>query len=186
MSDTRQRIVQATLELMADHGMSGVTMSAVAESAGVARQTLYNHFPNVDTIVAEALAAHQTGTADELRVMLATYAEPADQLAHLVRHVAASAAQHAPLPMFRDGLSADVRATLDEHDVALRAVVADVLQAGAAAGTFRPDLDPDRDAHLIHAMLDGVSTMAAAEPDATADIIAAATPTLLAAVGFQD
>jgi AcrR family transcriptional regulator len=161
--------------------MSGVTMSAVAEAAGVARQTLYNHFPGVEEIVTAALEAHRVEIGDDLRTVLGSFDDPAEQLAHLVRHVAASAAHHAPLPMFRDGLSADVRATLVEHDDAMRSVIAGVLRDGKASGDFRSDLDPDRDAQLIQAMLQRVSELAAAEPD-PADVIAAVTRTVLAAV----
>ena len=181
MSDTRQRIIEATLELMTEHGMSGVTMSAVAESAGVARQTLYNHFPGVEEIVTAALETHRVDISDDLRVVLATYDEPAQQLAHLVRHVAASAAHHAPMQMFRNGLSAEVRATLGEHDEAMRSIIAEVLEAGKTSGDFRSDLDPGRDAHLIQAMLQRVPEIAAAEAD-TAAAIATVTRTVLAAV----
>lgn len=181
MSDTRQRIIEAALELMAERGMSGVTMSAVAKSAGIARQTLYNHFPSVEDIAAAALEAHRVDIGDDLRVMLGTYANPADQLAHLVRHVAASAAHHAPLPMFRDGLSAEVRATLAEHDDAMRSVIAEVLRTGKASGDFRTDLDPDRDAHLVQAMLQRVSEIAADASDPEG-VVTTVTRTVLAAV----
>ena len=45
------RITAAALTLVAERGMSGVTMSAVAAEAGVARQTVYNHFSDVDAII---------------------------------------------------------------------------------------------------------------------------------------
>lgn len=181
MSGTRQRIIEAALDLMAERGMSGVTMSAVADAAGVARQTLYNHFPSVEAIATGALEAHRIDIGDELRVALESFDDPTEQLAHLVRHVAVSAAHHAPLPMFRDGLSAEVRATLADHDTALREVLTDVLASGRTSGAFRPDIDPARDAHLIQAMLQRVSEMAAAEPD-PAEVIGAVTRTVLAAV----
>ena len=181
MSDTRQRIVEATLDLMTERGMSGVTMSAVAESAGVARQTLYNHFPSVEEIVAAALETHRVDIGDELHVMLESFDEPADQLASLVRHVAAAAAHHPPLPGFREGLSAEVRATLAEHDNALRSMITQVLEAGVEAGGFRADLDPERDAHLIHAMLQQVPALAGPESDA-AEVISVVARTVLAAV----
>ncbi|MDJ0961759.1 MAG: TetR/AcrR family transcriptional regulator [Acidimicrobiia bacterium] len=181
MSNARQRIIEATLDLMAEHGMSGITMSGIADAAGVARQTLYNHFPSVEDIVAAALEAHRVDIGDELRVMLDSFDDPADQLAAVVRHVAVSAAHHGPLPAFRGGLSAQVRATLADHDQALLSLIAEVLAAGKASGTFRIDLDPDRDAHLIHAMLQRVPALAAADTDA-AEVITVVTKTVLAAV----
>jgi AcrR family transcriptional regulator len=47
---TRQRIVEATMELHTTVGPSQTTISAIAERAGVQRQTVYAHFPDVDTL----------------------------------------------------------------------------------------------------------------------------------------
>jgi AcrR family transcriptional regulator len=44
--ETRQRIVEATIELHQSVGMVRTTISAVAEKAGVQRLTVYRHFPN--------------------------------------------------------------------------------------------------------------------------------------------
>jgi AcrR family transcriptional regulator len=44
--ETRQRIVEATVELHQSVGMGRTTISAVAEKAGVQRLTVYRHFPN--------------------------------------------------------------------------------------------------------------------------------------------
>ncbi|HEU4703791.1 MAG TPA: helix-turn-helix domain-containing protein [Conexibacter sp.] len=44
--ETRLRIVEAAIELHATTGPARTTMSAVAERAGVQRNTLYRHFPD--------------------------------------------------------------------------------------------------------------------------------------------
>ncbi len=43
---TRQRIVEATIELHESVGMARTTISAIAEKAGVERLTVYRHFPD--------------------------------------------------------------------------------------------------------------------------------------------
>jgi AcrR family transcriptional regulator len=43
---TRQRIVEATVELHKTVGMARTTISAIAERAGVQRLTVYRHFPD--------------------------------------------------------------------------------------------------------------------------------------------
>ena len=45
MTQTRQRIAEAAVELHGTVGPARTTMSAVAERAGVQRHTLYRHFP---------------------------------------------------------------------------------------------------------------------------------------------
>ncbi len=44
--ETRQRIVEAALELHGSVGPSRTTISAIAERAGVRRATVYRHFPD--------------------------------------------------------------------------------------------------------------------------------------------
>ena len=44
--ETRQRIVEATVEMHQTVGMARTTISAIAEKAGVQRLTVYRHFPN--------------------------------------------------------------------------------------------------------------------------------------------
>ena len=45
-AETRQRIVEATVELHARVGPARTTVSMIAEQAGVQRHTLYAHFPD--------------------------------------------------------------------------------------------------------------------------------------------
>src|SRR3954471_17610262 len=45
VEDTRRRIVEAAVELHGSVGPARTTVSAIAERAGVQRQTYYRHFP---------------------------------------------------------------------------------------------------------------------------------------------
>lgn len=47
---TRQRIVEAAVELHGTVGPAHTTMSAIAEQAGVQRSTLYRHFPDEEAV----------------------------------------------------------------------------------------------------------------------------------------
>ena len=55
-SETRQRIVEAALELHGSIGVAGTTITAVAERAGVERKTVYRHFAD-ETVLAAACQA---------------------------------------------------------------------------------------------------------------------------------
>jgi AcrR family transcriptional regulator len=52
MQDTRRRITEAAVELHGTVGPARTTITAVAERAGVQRQTVYRHFPTEDDLVA--------------------------------------------------------------------------------------------------------------------------------------
>ncbi|MEP7054898.1 MAG: TetR/AcrR family transcriptional regulator [Actinomycetota bacterium] len=54
---TRQRIVDAAVELHGSVGPAATTIAAIAETAGVTRLTVYRHFPDTDSIFA-ACSAH--------------------------------------------------------------------------------------------------------------------------------
>src|SRR5918995_1564298 len=59
-AETRQRIVEATVELHETLGPAKTTIKAIAERAGVQRATVYNHFPDLDGLF-EACNAHYYG-----------------------------------------------------------------------------------------------------------------------------
>jgi AcrR family transcriptional regulator len=56
-AETRQRIVEATVELHTSVGPARTTISAIAERAGVERHTVYAHFPDEPTLFS-ACTAH--------------------------------------------------------------------------------------------------------------------------------
>jgi AcrR family transcriptional regulator len=51
VDQTRQRIVDATVELHNEKGVGGTSMQDIAERAGVALATVYRHFPTQDELV---------------------------------------------------------------------------------------------------------------------------------------
>jgi AcrR family transcriptional regulator len=51
MQDTRRRITEAAVELHGSVGPARTTITAVAERAGVQRQTVYRHFPTEDDLL---------------------------------------------------------------------------------------------------------------------------------------
>src|SRR6266851_6093020 len=56
-AETRQRIVEATVELHDSLGPARTTISAIAERAGVQRLTVYRHFPD-DRSLFRACSGH--------------------------------------------------------------------------------------------------------------------------------
>jgi AcrR family transcriptional regulator len=52
-SDKRDEIMQAALELIAEHGFHGAPMAMVADRAGVGAGTIYRYFESKDALIAE-------------------------------------------------------------------------------------------------------------------------------------
>ncbi len=169
-TDTSARITEATFALLAEHGLAGVTMSAIASRAGIARQTLYNHFPDVDSIVAAAMSEHQHDDLRALTAMLATIPTAAGRLEHLVRHTTVTASQHGTLPALHDGLSPAAQRAAHQYQGRIRQVIYDTLTDGRQAGELQPTIDPDVHAVLVHHLLHGAAELAASRPDDVAHI----------------
>ena len=56
--ETAELITDAVLTLMAEAGIDGLTMEAVAERVGVSLRTVYRYFPDRASLLAAALARH--------------------------------------------------------------------------------------------------------------------------------
>lgn len=181
-SHTTARITEATFALLAEHGLAGITMSAVASKAGVARQTLYNHFPDVDSIIAAAMSEHHHDDLRTLAGMLATIPTATGRLDHLARHTTVTAAQHGTLPDLHQGLSPSAQQAGRDYDEQVRGMIRDTLTHGQHTGELAPEIDPDLHAVLVHHLLHGAAELAATRPDdltritdTTIDLLHAAT-----------
>lgn len=176
------RIIEAALSLIARDGLGAVTMIKVAETARVARQTLYNHYPDVDSIVLEAISRHNRESIQLLEASLRVVDAPEDQLEQLVRHMVSIGVHAHHASGIEHGLSASARETLGEYDAELDRRIRSILETGRRAHIFRRDLSPDIDAVLIRHILRGLTHQAASTPDKAAELAATGTRTVLAAV----
>ena len=148
-----EKILAATLELIAEQGLAGVGMSAVAERAGVARQTLYNHYPDVESIVTAAVEAHEEGGMATVGRLLEGQQGAAAKLEQLIRHSVAMGAHGPTLAALESSLSPQGQSVLRAHRHRSESLVKDVLREGMAEGVFRSDLDLDLNATLIQAIM---------------------------------
>src|SRR2546428_7690495 len=95
MEETRRRIVEATASLHEDVGPARTTVAAIAERAGVSRQTVYTQFPDDLSLFAACSARfrelHPLPVLDEITLEAALtrlyghYAENAQTLGHVER-----------------------------------------------------------------------------------------------------
>ena len=70
MEDTKQRILEKSLELFSTKGYDAVSVGEIAKAVGIKAPSLYNHFPSKQAIfdaIVESTAAHykkDTGRID--------------------------------------------------------------------------------------------------------------------------
>jgi AcrR family transcriptional regulator len=181
MTSARERIIDATLTLVDKQGLAGVTMVAVAKAAGVARATLYNHYPDVPSVLADAASTHNQHAIDGLRQALAVVSTPPHGVEQLVRHIAAIS-RHGHTLGTPQEFPPELRDQLQTFHTELKRQILQLLSDGLATGDFRSDLDLDITATLLCHALGGVSELVATTPDRAASIADTAITTLLAAI----
>lgn len=140
--EVRRAILDAAWDLVAEHGLTSVTMSQVAERAGIGRATLYKYFPDIATILQAWHERHVADHLEHLAEVRDLHHDPGERLT-AVLHAYARIAQQ------RGHGSSDVVALLhrDEHvdkaQLHLQILIRDLLADAAASGAVRNDVTPD-------------------------------------------
>jgi len=141
-------VLDAAATLIAETGLTAVSMSAVASATGIGRATLYKYFPDVGTILAawhaRQIARHLTKPAEpmaRLQTVLEAYVHNAfgsrghaQGMPHSAAHVAQGRAH-------------------------LRSFLARLIEEAGNAGTVRRDIAADELAAYALAALDGAAQL---------------------------
>jgi AcrR family transcriptional regulator len=146
----REATLDTTAALVAEHGLRSVTMSQIAEEAGIGRATLYKYFSDVEAIL---LAWHEREITDHL-----------DQLGR-VRDQAGSAGERleAVLEAYaliaHEHYTSELSAFLHRGEHVARAqhqlhgFIRELVVEGAESGDLRDDVAPDELAtYCLHAL----------------------------------
>ena len=143
-------MLDATASLVTEHGLLAVTMSAVAETAGVGRATLYKYFPDVEAIL---VAWHERQVVEHLRQLTAIgdrSGSAGDRLEAVLQAYALIEHEHHSSDLVRVVHSREHVARA--HDQ-LQEFVTDLVARAAVAGEVRVDVSPAELAtYCIHAV----------------------------------
>ena len=177
-AETRQRLVTATIELVAEEGWEGVTTRQIARRANSNQALINYHFGSKAGLLRAALeAALREGFQAPLQAMLEAPSF-ADGCVALITEMAAMDDAE---PLVRFSMEALARAPRDEE---LRRIIAEllaelrqVLAHGIAEAQRRGEvpaaIDPDGTAALLGAVFDGLGLHLLI--DSSLDLAAAAT-----------
>jgi len=163
--EPRDRIMVATSELVSEEGLGSVTMTAIAERADVARQTLYNHFTDVEQIVIAGMVEYNATGFTHLTELLGATATTEAKLDLLVRHTVAATSHGHAVADLRSALSSEARAHLDQHMTSFRSLIESIIAGGVADGTLNESLDPSVYAVLVEGLLLAAGDLAAGADD---------------------
>jgi AcrR family transcriptional regulator len=160
--DTRQRLFEAAVELIAEQGFSATTVDDIAARAGVAKGTVYYNFES-KTALFEELLRHGIGLLTESFRAAVDGLPPRPALAALVR---AQLEYIRRYRAFAQLLLSEMWRTNREWQQTLRllraeaiGVIAETVRAGVADG----DLPADLDVQLASSALFGVGLVVAVD-----------------------
>jgi AcrR family transcriptional regulator len=159
-SSTRARILDATVELMAEVGIDGVRSRAVAERAGVNPALLHYHYGTMAALVVEA-AQHallsELGPSIDAFASRGTVQEGVTAILYWIadhgRTPGATILAEAMVKGIRDP---KFRAWSRNAARRFRALILERLEQGRDAGEIDPTLDLEATALLLAAALDGL------------------------------
>jgi AcrR family transcriptional regulator len=140
---TRTTVLDAAADLLVEGGPGAVTMDAIVARSGVAKSTIYRHWPSRDDVLVDVFAAcaPELGTPDESLPF-------ADALRTIVSSIVAFLhdprwARMVPallmLKTHEDGV-ADIEQRMEKRQ---NEIVAEVLRRGIEEGTIRADVDTE-------------------------------------------
>ena len=151
----RDAILDTTAALVAEHGLTSVTMSQIAEEAGIGRATLYKYFPDVEEIL---LAWHErqvTGHLKHLAEVLDQAGDASERLEAVLEAYALISherySHEHPGPELAALLHRGVHVTGAQQHI--HAMIKDLLIDAAETGDVRDDVAPDELAsYCLHAL----------------------------------
>jgi AcrR family transcriptional regulator len=147
-SAVRDAILETTAKLAVEQGLASVTMSRIAETAGIGRATLYKYFPDVETIL---LAWHERQISHHLEHLTGVR----DRIDDPGERLAAVLEGYARIQQRRARHGSDLGALLhrDEHIAGAQRKLQEFLRDLLVEAAVRDDVPPDElAAYCLHAL----------------------------------
>ena len=175
-SDARERLVQATIDLVWPSSYGAVGVDAICEKAGVKKGSFYHFFASKDDLVVAALAHHWESRVPHYDATFSPSRPPVERLKRYLagvyeRQLEVRERYGRVLGCFHHSLGAeciqhppDVAAKVQSVISALRRYLETTLRDAQAEGVLRPG-DPAADAKTLFAYVQGLLLQARIHDD---------------------
>jgi AcrR family transcriptional regulator len=170
--EVREAILDAAGQLVANHGILGISMSQLAESTGIGRATLYKYFDDVQQVLAAWHQRQVAGHLEELSAIANRPAEPEARLRSVLEAYGRMCRQRRRHG--GDALAAVLHRAkhIDRPERELRDLVAGLLTEAAATGAVRTDVPTvELASYCVHAMAAAGDSDAAARITRLVDLV---------------
>ncbi|KOX24269.1 TetR/AcrR family transcriptional regulator [Nocardiopsis sp. NRRL B-16309] len=139
-AQTRERIMEAVDELIRSQGIDRVSMTDVANAAGITRTALYNYFPDKPALLLAFTEQVSTAFVERYRRELPSGVSAARRLSAFLRLQLEGivAHPHPPAAELGASLGPDAYQALAAHVAPMQRLLTEILEDGTAAGEFDP------------------------------------------------
>lgn len=146
---SRQLVLQAALDELAAAGYGAFTVESVASRSSAAKSTIYRHWPNKLSLIADAFRTFHEQQRPDIES-----GSPRERAERIVRHVAelvAGSIFSDCLPALIDGAerASELRTFHHRFQIEARKPLVAVITAGVAAGDFPDSINPELAAQAL-------------------------------------
>jgi AcrR family transcriptional regulator len=157
----KPQIIAAAAEVLYERGLFDTRIGDIAERAGTSSPTILYYFESKDRLLEEAVAFADKQFYERLADGQGQIERATDKLVHLIEETSLGPGGLNDYTLWmeiwvRARRDPTVRRSYFRLDRRQRALIADIVREGQAAGEFSPDADPDEFALLLSGLLDGL------------------------------
>jgi TetR/AcrR family fatty acid metabolism transcriptional regulator len=161
-SDKYQRILDAAIEVIAEHGFFHSRVAEIANRAGVADGTIYLYFKNKDELLMAAIDSAFHRFIQRARAALAQIPEPREKLRRMAfLHLEGLGSDRNLAIVFQTELRHSLKFLGQfSHNLMVEYfdLIKSVVREGQEAGVFRTDISLTMAAHCFFGSLDEIVT----------------------------
>jgi AcrR family transcriptional regulator len=169
----KPQIIAAAAEVLYERGLFDTRIGDIAERAGTSSPTILYYFESKDRLLEEAVEYADHTFYDRLYAGQGRFEDPGDRLAHLIEETSLGPGGLNDYTLWmeiwvRARRDPSVRRSYFRLDRRQRALIADIVREGQAAGVFSGDADPDDFALMLSGLMDGLGVQVTlGQPDVT-------------------
>lgn len=139
-SNQQARIIDTLAELILEDGLVGLNMAKLARSSGLARQTLYNYFPDIESALISYVNTKSMYLDTQIRELLSIIDDPSEQLDAFVGGLVMTLPDQAPFSVLEMSLGERRNTDIRSPVKLISSLLSEVLQEGVKDGMFRKEV----------------------------------------------
>jgi AcrR family transcriptional regulator len=168
----REQLVDAALSVILEQGYGGVSIEAIARAAGVTRPVIYDHFPNLGTLLHALVEREERYSREQLERVVPDDpgdSDPVEVLAGSVRRfldaVTARPATWRIILLPLDGTPAIVRQHVETHRTKILERIERLVHWAINRNELPSDLDAELSARAIRDLGEEAGRMVLTDPE---------------------